>query len=168
MNTKEYVRDFLKALSERDTVCKKLRWDIETYGSNHMEATTQISTVVGKRNLSVVFLNGTVYPIIILADGVERDNISDEVWVSVLEKMNNVNHLYSNLVVAFYAEQQNRLIFFLRGRQAPTAQDNYSNMSEYEWDGALTYALSSVANFCATMNEDFGTSSLEDLMNMFH
>ena len=168
MTTKKYVKEFFKALSERDTVCKKLRWDIETYGSNHMEATTQISTVVGKRDVSVVFFNGTVYPVIILADGVERDNISDEVWVSVLEKMNKVNHLYANSFVAFYVEQQNGLIFCLRGRVTETVQDNYSNMSEYEWDGALTYALSSVANFCEWVNKDFGTSSLEDLMNMFH
>ena len=46
--------------------------------------------------------------------------------------------------------------------------DNYSNMSEYEWDGALTYALSSVANFCEWVNKDAGTSALEDLVNMFH
>lgn len=167
MKTKEYVREFFNTLSSYDNVCKKLRWDIETYGSNHMEATTQISTVVGKRNLSVVFFNGIVYPVIIL-DGIKRDNISDEVWVAVLEKMNNVNNRYSNTVVACCNEQQNVLTFYLRGAQVQTEQDNYSNMSEYEWDGALRYALSSVTNFCATVNKDCGTGSLEDLMNMFH
>lgn len=168
MNTKEYVREFFKALSGFDNVCKKLRWDIETYGSNHMEATTQISTVVGKRNLSVAFLNGTVFPAIVLADGVERDNISDEVWLAVLERMNNVNNLYSNIVIAFCEEQQNVLTFYLRGVVTLTEQDDYSNMSEVQWVSALASATANVANFCALVNNDCGTCHLEDLMNMFH
>lgn len=167
MTTKEYVREFFNTLSGWDNVCKKLRWDIETYGSNHMEATTQISTVVGKRDVTVVFLNGTVYPVIILADGIERDNISDEVWVAVLEKMNNVNHLYSNSVVAACNEQQNRLTFYLRGVATETGQDDYSNTS-VECVAALATAITAVLTFVESVNKDVGTSALEDLMNMFH
>ena len=168
MNTKEYAREFIDKLTELYDVCKKLRWDFATYDNNHVEATAQISTVSGKRNVTVVFINGTVFPVVILAQGVPDGDLSDEVWVEVLEKMNNVNSAYSNVVVAFGKKgEYSSWDFYLRGLQSQMYQDDYSNMSELEWTVVLALNVDLVGRFIEAMNNGYGQDVLQDLMNMF-
>ena len=166
MKAKAYAKEFINALKDHD-VCKKLKWDFEVYSNDQVEAIAQIPTVAGKRNVVVVFIDGAVFPVIVLSRGVNRENLSDETWLDVFEKMNEVNWISGNLLVAFCTQGEDGFDFYLRGTKMFTDQDKITTMSAQEWNIELAINVSFVADFIGAVNNDEIRGILQDLMDTF-
>ena len=164
MTTKEYAKEILSYLKYTE-FCGGLNWRFESNSSDYVEATTNVSTVAGRKNMSIVVSGGIVFPVIVLAQGVS--DISDEELTDVLIRMNNVNYNGGNNIVAFAKQGSNGLDFYLRGLQVQTHQDEFDKMSEDEQIAVLAMATSSIDVFTSSLNNDFLAEDLQNVFNLF-
>jgi hypothetical protein len=165
MNSKEYVTclvNLATELLERD-----LRWEINPVSYHEVEAYATIQTVAGNRTV-IVYCDGTkVQPLILLQTerGFGKNELDD-----LIEKMNAVNYLYGNTVVAYIVPDDSDVFTLaLRGTTYVTFQDNpaLSARSFKRRDPLILSAVGSVVDFIHNMNNNCGTDALASLMDLF-
>ena len=166
MNTQEYSKNLLDLVNE--SLGKKMNWDINTISYDELEAYTTIQTVAGPRTL-IVYFNGTrVLPMILLK---KEDDLDDEATFELFGEMNAINHLYGNTVVAFMiSDDSDDLTVALRGINFVTFQNESSltRQSFRKGDPIVTGPAGAIVDFIQNVNNDFGTDTLRNLIQMFN
>ena len=167
MTVAEYVRHFFGALDYNPDFKGKYRWNIQTISDTHMEATASVPTVAGAKTMTIVFNDDFLFPTIVLAEGVSPDDVSQDVLWDIMVKMNDVNWLYGNAIVAFVNQGDNGFNFYLRGSQQGMYRKKCTSMAREEWISVLSQAMTSVTSFIASLVESFDTDCLRDLFECF-
>ena len=168
MMTKTYARTFLSKLNEMlNTRCS---WNLETLDGGIVMAVDDVATVAGPMEAGIFFDGEKVWSCIVLAEHVDLNSVPQNVFFDLMFKMNQINLLYGNVVVAFMmdAPDGDGMNFILRSINHVTFQNDPDFDRNKQWaDDVTAEAAGLIADFINFLDNDLGTNVLEDFINMF-
>ena len=165
MDNRTYAKLFIERLNE--VAGKNYGWETYTEGDVVM-ACASVPTVVGWRDVGIFFNGLQVWAMITLAEGLDIGSLSYDTMIELMYKMNNVTHLYNNLVVPVIVDNPNgRVDVFLRSIVNLTSQNDRMFNDAQARSYMLLAPAGHVNDFITSVNNSLGITALADLMNMF-
>jgi hypothetical protein len=165
MQSKEYVENLISLADE--LMGYQNDWEINPVSYHEVEAYATINTVAGERTVIVYCDGQKVQPLILLQSD---SSFSSSEMDELIDKMNLVNYLYGNTVVAYIVPDDSDVFTLaLRGTTYMTFQDNpaLTARSFKRRDALVLSPVGSVVDFINNMNNNCGTDALSSLMELF-
>jgi hypothetical protein len=166
MDNRTYAKLFIERLNE--IAGKNYGWETDTEG-DAVIAFASVPTVVGWRDVGIFFNGLQVWAIITLAEGVDIESLSYDTMMELMYKMNNVTHLYNNLVVPVIVDNPNGggVNVSLRSVVNSTSQNDRIFNDAQARSFMLLFTAGLVNDFITSVDKSLGTTVLADFMNMF-
>ena len=169
MNNKNYATLFLNKLT--DLLGRNYRWQTQTIDGGILMAYANVPTVVGTREVGIFFNGEQVWATLTLAGGGSLEDLSHEELLELVYGMNNVTLTYGNAVSPVFVDDPNGngINFFLRSVVYGTSQNDpdFNHDEEYR-EMLLATTAGLIFDFITFINNDVGTTVLEDFINIFN
>lgn len=163
MTNWEYLKKITKSVNQ--SMDYDYDWEIEEFGDGTAEASTTVRTVAGTRTCYVHCNGDIIFPVIMLADANDINNLSRGDYLAVLEHANAINFQYGNTVVAFISYENS--IAALRGVQYKTFQNDLNAYDCYD-DPAFLQAVGSIVDFFTNINTEYcSNNDLREFLRYF-